>query len=63
MALGEEVKLTGMTARVMALTDDGRPAVATFGSTYRSNPTHSSGSASSVTVSSRFHFPPWGKRR
>ena len=30
MALGEEVKLTGMTARVTALTDDGRPAVATF---------------------------------
>ena len=30
MALGEEVKLTGMTARVTALTSDGRPAVATF---------------------------------
>ena len=30
MALGEEVKLTGMTARITALTDDGRPAVATF---------------------------------
>jgi hypothetical protein len=30
MALGEDVKLTGMTARVTALTDDGRPAVATF---------------------------------
>ena len=30
MAIGEEVKLTGMTARVTALTDDGRPAVATF---------------------------------
>ncbi len=30
MALGEEVKLTGMTARVTDLTDDGRPAVATF---------------------------------
>ena len=30
LALGEEVTLTGMTARVTALTDDGRPAVATF---------------------------------
>jgi hypothetical protein len=30
MALGEEVKLTGMTAQVTAMTDDGRPAVATF---------------------------------
>jgi hypothetical protein len=30
MALGEEVKLTGMTARITALTSDGRPAVATF---------------------------------
>jgi hypothetical protein len=30
MALGKEVNLTGMTARVTALTDDGRPAVATF---------------------------------
>ena len=30
MALNEEVKLTGMTARVSSLTPDGRPAVATF---------------------------------
>ena len=30
MVLGEEVKLTGMTARVTALTADRRPAVATF---------------------------------
>jgi hypothetical protein len=30
MALGEEVRLTGMTARITALTSDGRPAVATF---------------------------------
>ena len=30
MAVGDEVKLTGMTARVTALTSDGRPAVATF---------------------------------
>ena len=30
MTVGEEVKLTGMTARVTALTPDGRPAVATF---------------------------------
>ena len=30
MAVGDEVKLTGMTARVMALTSDRRPAVATF---------------------------------
>jgi hypothetical protein len=30
LAVGEEVVLTGMTARVIALTDDGRPAVATF---------------------------------
>jgi hypothetical protein len=30
MALGEEVRLTGMTARVTAKTDDGRPAVMTF---------------------------------
>ncbi len=30
MALGQEVKLTGMTARVKALTADGRPAVVTF---------------------------------
>ncbi len=30
MAPGEEVRLTGMTARVTALTADGRPAVATF---------------------------------
>jgi hypothetical protein len=30
MALGQEVKLTGMTARVTALTPDGRPAAATF---------------------------------
>ncbi|MGP0064552.1 MAG: hypothetical protein ACLQGP_13265 [Isosphaeraceae bacterium] len=30
MAPGEEVRLTGMTARVTAITADGRPAVATF---------------------------------
>jgi hypothetical protein len=30
MVLGQEVRLTGMTARVTALTADGRPAVATF---------------------------------
>ena len=30
MAPGEEVRLTGMTARVTALTSDARPAVATF---------------------------------
>ena len=30
MSLGEEVRLTGMTARVTALTSDGRPATATF---------------------------------
>jgi hypothetical protein len=30
MAQGQEVKLTGMTARVTAVTADGRPAVATF---------------------------------
>ena len=30
MALGQEVKLTGMTARVTALTPDGRPGAATF---------------------------------
>ncbi len=30
MALGDEVKLTGMTAQVTALTPDGRPAAATF---------------------------------
>jgi hypothetical protein len=30
MAVGEEVKLTGMTARVTALTPEGRPAVARF---------------------------------
>ncbi len=30
MALGEEVKLTGMTARVATLTTDGRPNVVTF---------------------------------
>jgi hypothetical protein len=30
MAQGQEVKLTGMTARVAAVTADGRPAVATF---------------------------------
>jgi hypothetical protein len=30
MAEGQEVKLTGMTARVTAVTADGRPAVATF---------------------------------
>jgi hypothetical protein len=30
MTLGQEVKLTGMTARVKSLTADGRPAVATF---------------------------------
>jgi hypothetical protein len=30
LAVGEEVKLTGMTARVTAVTADGRPAVATF---------------------------------
>ena len=30
MAVGQEVKLTGMTARVNSLTSDGRPAVVTF---------------------------------
>lgn len=30
MSAGQEVKLTGMTARVTALTPDARPAVATF---------------------------------
>ena len=30
MALGEEVKLTGMTACITALTDDGRPSATTF---------------------------------
>ena len=30
LALGEDVKLTGMTAKVTALTSDGRPDVVTF---------------------------------
>ncbi len=30
MALGEEVKLTGMTARVATLTAEGRPKAVTF---------------------------------